>query len=81
MYCGVHHVIIKVSNLKGRVNVIYTRFGVPVEITGGNVEKGEVDFIKDGTVFKSYIRELKADDGFNEIENAIKVVNAVSANA
>jgi predicted SpoU family rRNA methylase len=56
--------------------MIYSRFGGEVEILWGDIKKGEVDikFKDDGSTMKTYIYELRADDGINEIEKEIKKV-------
>ena len=58
--------------------MIYTRFGSVVKVTGGDIEAGEVDVIREDIpgIKKTYINELKADGGFNEICEAIDAANA-----
>lgn len=60
--------------------MIYSRFGSPVFlVVDGNVEKGEIDVVFQNEdesiqdkVKKTYIYELKAEDGFAEIVRAIE---------
>ncbi len=54
---------------------IYTRFGGKVTIVAADLEKGFVDIRRDdGSIMHTYLNELKADDGFKEIEEASKDV-------
>ncbi len=57
--------------------MIYTKFGHNCEIVSGNMGNGEVDVLIEGEskVFKTYLYELRADDGINEIEAAIHKAN------
>lgn len=58
--------------------MIYTRFGTEVEIHGGNIETGEVSIIRigiDWKPLKTTTAELRADNGINEINEAIERVN------
>ncbi len=57
--------------------MITTRFGSEVKILCGNIENGTVDIetIEDGKHYKTYIAELKADNGICEIAEAIESVN------
>lgn len=59
--------------------MIYSRFGSPVSrVISGNIQKGEIDCIfyddinKYSRIVKTYINELKADNGFTEICEAIQ---------
>lgn len=56
--------------------MIYTRFGTPVIIIGGDIQTGEVTVgvvsERGSKIIKTYMNELKADDGLNEICEAIK---------
>lgn len=55
---------------------IYTRFGSEVEIIGYNHNTGdtEVRYLSSGDVAYFGIYELKADNGIQEIDEAIKEV-------
>lgn len=56
--------------------MITTRYGTPVQIIGGNFDKGTVDVQReDGSVLKTYVYELKADGGAGEIVRAILKAN------
>jgi hypothetical protein len=56
--------------------MVYTRFGSVVTVLGGNVDKGEVDVKReDGSILKTYTCELKADNGWAEISDAIEAAN------
>lgn len=59
--------------------MIYSRFGPKVRIIRGDIEKGEVDIerVSDGKVTETYINELKATDGIDEIIKAIEAANKV----
>lgn len=60
----------------GGVIMIFTNWGLEVEILGGNMECGTVRVkYKDGSFKDKLIAELKADDGLNEIERAINQAN------
>ena len=67
--------------------MIFTRFGSEVEVLGGNIEKGEIDInifneadgLKlDKQFMSTYINELKADNGFTEICEAINKANIMN---
>ena len=56
--------------------MITTRFGSIVTVKSGNIAIDEVDVIReDGRILHTYISELKADGGIEEIEEAIKKAN------
>lgn len=61
--------------------MIYTRFGSHVKILEGNLVNGEVkiEHLEDGVVMETYINELKADDGLNEICEAITEAHRANA--
>ena len=55
--------------------MIRTKFGTIVaKVVGGDIDKGEIDVIlKDSDeVFRGYIEEFKADNGYGEIREAIQ---------
>ena len=60
--------------------MIYTRFGTPVTVVGGDFEKGEVTILGSGTKpdepKEVWTSDLRADDGINEIAKAIEDANA-----
>lgn len=53
--------------------MVYTKFGEKVKIQCGNMVSGEVDiqFLGDKKNIKTYVWELKADNGIKEIEEEI----------
>jgi|GEM_PF-2082528 len=59
--------------------MIYTRFGNKARIISGNIEKNEVDIIvtypSKVKLYKTFIHELKADNGIEEIHQAIIKAN------
>lgn len=61
--------------------MIYTRFSDgqsedAITIIGGDIDKGHVDIkFADGSTMETFIAELKADGGFNEICEAINQAN------
>lgn len=58
--------------------MIYTRFGSEVEIIKSDSDSGDVTVKrKDGSQLECAISELKADDGFNEIYEAVVAVSGV----
>ncbi len=54
--------------------MIYTRFGSEVEIISVDKEWVKVKRVKDGSTVDFMVCELKADNGYKEIEEAIKKV-------
>lgn len=64
--------------------MIYTRFGNRVRIISGNIAKNEVDIIiiytNKAVHKKTYIHELRADDGIKEIHSAIIKANKEKEN-
>jgi len=59
--------------------MIYTRFGSKARIISGNIENNEVDIIvtypSKVKLYKTFIHELKADNGIEEIHSAIIKAN------
>lgn len=59
--------------------MIYTKFGNKARIISGNISKNEVDIIvtypSKVKHYKTFIHELKADEGIQEIHAAIIQAN------
>jgi hypothetical protein len=65
--------------------VIYTRFGSPVtiECDQGDTPDGRAIDVRreDGSVLHTYLYELRADGGIEEVLSAIKAAGAAEADA